>query len=125
MKKLPLAFFAALAFSGAALAEDFVFLAKDSVDLARLLPPPPAAESEAQKRDLEAVLQVQRTRTPQLAKRATADNELSIFRIMEPLGPNVTGERLPVTAAFFKKVHADARNIINASKDAWNRPRPF
>src|SRR5207302_10325938 len=65
----------------------FVYLSQDKVDLAKLLPPPPDAQSLAQKRDLAAVLEIQQKRTPEQTKRAIADNELSIFRFQDVLGP--------------------------------------
>jgi len=111
--------------SGAALADGFVYLSQDKVDLAKLLPPPPDPQSLAQKRDLAAVLEIQQKRTPEQTKRAIADNELSIFRFQDVLGPGFTAERLPLTVEFFKRMHGDARLLINATKDVWNRPRPY
>jgi len=110
--------------SGACFAEGLVFLSPNRVDLLKFLAPPPAPQSEAQKRDLAAVLDVQKNRTPELIARALADSELSIFRYDDVLGPNFTPDRLPITVNFFKKMHADARVILNATKEAWNRPRP-
>ena len=89
------------------------------------MPPPPAPGSAAQKRDLALVLEAQRQRTPELVKRAIADSEFNIFCIMEPLDPGLTADRLPLTVKFFKRVHGDVRNLINATKDTWQRPRPF
>ncbi len=100
-------------------------MSHDEVSLAKLLPPPPAPDSAAQKRDLAAVLEAQKQRTPELVERAIADNELSIFRIMQAVDPGLTSDRLPVTVRFFKRVHGDVRNLINATKDTWQRPRPF
>ena len=119
--------FLALVFlaSSVALADGFIYLSPDKVALEKLLPPPPDAASAAQQRDLAAVLEVQERRTPDQIKRAIADDELSIFRFQDVLGPAFTAERLPVTVQFFKRVHIDARLVINASKDAWHRPRPF
>lgn len=126
MRKLRIAAFGALVLaSGWALADEFAFLSHEQINLAKLLPPPPAADSEAQQRDLARVLEAQRARTPELVKRAVADNELSIFRILQVLGPEATAERLPLTVRFFKRVHGDVRNLINATKDTWQRPRPF
>ena len=71
------------------------------------------------------MLEIQEKRTPEQTKRAIADNELSIFRFQDALGPGFTAELLPVTVEFFKRMHGDARLVINASKDAWNRPRPY
>src|SRR4051812_46885752 len=126
MRRLLLAGFSALALaSAAAFADEFVFLSYDRISLAKLLPPPPTPSSAAQKRDLALVLEVQKQRTPELVKRAIADNELSIFRIMEALDPGLTSERVPLTVQFFKRVHGDVRSLINATKDTWQRPRPF
>ena len=119
--------FLALVFlaSNAALAEGFIYLSPEKVALEKLLPPPPEPASVAQQRDMATVLEVQEKRTPEQVKRALADNELSIFRFQDVLGPVFSAEHLPVTVQFFKRVHTDARLIINASKDAWHRPRPF
>ena len=126
MRRLLLAGFSVLALaSAAAFADEFVFLSHDRISLAKLLPPPPAPDSAAQQRDLALVLAVQKQRKPELVKRAIADNELSIFRIMEALDPGLTSERVPLTVQFFKRVHSDVRNLINATKDTWRRPRPF
>jgi len=117
MRRLLLAGFSALALaSAAAFADEFVFLSHDSVSLAKLLPPPPAPDSVAQKRDLALVLEVQRQRTPELVKRALADNELSIFRITEALDPGLTSERLPLTVQFlaeFEGARAELRRALN------------
>ena len=126
MRRFILAFCVLALFAGnSGFAEGLIYLSRDKVDLLKLLAPPPDPQSEAQKRDLAAVLEVQRTRTPALIARAEADNVLSIFRYNDVLGPNFTADRLPVTAAFFTRMHADARTVLNATKEAWNRPRPF
>src|SRR5882672_453855 len=118
MRKLLVAVLGAVVLaSGGALADEFAFLSHEKVNLAKLLPPPPPPNSEAQKRDLAAVLELQRARTPEQITRALADNELSIFRVMEVLGPAATAGRLPVTVQFFKRVHTDVRHLINATKD--------
>ena len=127
MRRLLLAgLFSAVALaSAAAFADEFVYLSRGEVSLEKLLPPPPAADSAAQKRDLALVLEAQRQRTPELVKRAIADSELDIFRIVEALDPGLTADRLPLTVQFFKRVHGDVRNLINATKDTWQRPRPY
>jgi acid phosphatase (class A) len=116
---------ALLALCAPALAADFNYLSKDKVDLTVLLAPPPELNSDAQRRDLSAVLDAQRTRTPEQIERAIADNELSIFRFADVLGPDFTSDRLPVTVEFFKRLQSDSRSIILATKDAWDRKRPF
>jgi acid phosphatase (class A) len=120
--------FAALAFlfvTGTAFAESLFFLSSEKVELLKLLPPPPDPKSEAQRRDMAAVLEMQRIRTPEMIKRAEADNVLSIFRYDDVLGPDFRPDKLPVSVEFFKRTNGDARVILNATKEAWNRPRPF
>jgi acid phosphatase (class A) len=41
------------------------------------------------------------------------------------LGPNFTAARVPKTAAFFDRVSQNVRTLFLATKDVWNRPRPF
>ncbi len=110
---------------GSGFANDLIFLSRDKVKLLKLIAPTPDSQSEAQARDLAAVLEAQKNRTPELVARAEADNVLSIFRYGDVLGPNFTADRLPVSVDFFKRMHADARTILNATKEAWNRPRPY
>src|ERR1044071_8111559 len=109
----------ALFAGGSGFAEGLIYLSRDKVDLLKLLAPPPDPQSEAQKRDLAAVLEVQKNRTPELVARAEADNVLSIFRYSDVLGPNFSPDRLPVSVEFFKRMHADARTILNATKETW------
>jgi acid phosphatase (class A) len=112
--------------TGPAGAADVVYISIQQVNLAKLLAPPPAAQSELQRLDLDAVLELQRGRTPSQAERAVADNDLSIFRIAgEVLGPNFTAARVPKTTTFFGRLNEDARSLLLATKDVWDRPRPF
>jgi len=102
------------------------YISLNQVNLAKLLAPPPTPQSNEQKLDLTAVLQTQKDSTASQRERAVADNELSVFRIAEDvLGPNFTPPRVPKTAAFFDRVWKDYRDIILATKDVWDRPRPY
>jgi acid phosphatase (class A) len=126
---MPLRFFAVLflLFAGDTPSHaDAFYISEQQVDLAKLLAPPPQAQSDRQKQDLVDVLDAQRLRTPEQSEHAVGDNNLSVFRIAgEVLGPNFVAERLPKTSAFFNHVMGDARTIFLATKDVWNRPRPF
>ena len=111
---------------GPVLAADTAYISVDQVDLAKLLAPPPMAQSEQQKLDLAAVLQAQGSRTPQQAKRAVADNDQTVFHIAgEVLGPDFTAARLPKLKMFFDRIHGNVRALFRATKGVWNRPRPF
>lgn len=100
------------------------FIAVDRIDFSALLPAPPAPDSLAAKVDLETVLQVQAWRTPEQvawAKRVERDN---VFYHADVLGAWFTAERLPVTAAFFRRLADDMRLLDGASKKPFLRPRP-
>jgi acid phosphatase (class A) len=90
----------------------------------KVLPPPPALDSEEQKKDMEGVLEMQRTRTPAMSERGVADNVLSIYRYDDVLGPDFKKDKLPVMNAFIDRAEHDARIILNATKDAYKRLRP-
>jgi acid phosphatase (class A) len=113
-------------FSGCAFAYDAAYVSTGQVNLARLLPPPPLPDSLQHKNDLQAVLRAQATRSQEDAARAVRDNSLSIFQFEDGiLGSGFTEARLPKFIAFHKRVIDDTRAIFLASKDIWNRPRPF
>src|ERR1700730_17146968 len=115
-----------LLLTGPTWAGDASYISLNQINHAKLLGPPPAAQSDKQKLDLMAVLQAQQGRTASQGERAVADNDLSIFRIAgELLGPNFTAARVPKTTAFFDRINQDVRTLFLATKDVWNRPRPF
>ncbi len=102
------------------------YISRDQVDLSKLLAPPPDMQSDQQRRDIVAVLEAQKLRTPEQVARAIADSDASPFEIAGGvLGPNFTAARLPKTTAFFNHVYSDEHALLRAMKDVWNRPRPF
>jgi len=114
----------ALLLTGPVLAET-TFASRAGVDLARVLPPPPAEESEAQKLDLQAVLDAQAGRSAEQATAAQKESDLTVFQFASVLGSGFSAEKLPKTAAFFGHVYEDSIDILGAAKDKWKRPRPF
>jgi acid phosphatase (class A) len=125
-KRLGALFIFLLVLTGPAWAYDASYVSLNQVNLAKLLAPPPTTQSNEQKLDLMAVLQTQKDSTASQRERAVADNDLSVFRIAgDVLGPNFTPARVPKTAAFFDRIWKDYRNIILATKDVWDRPRPY
>lgn len=115
---------------GAASAADnkygtFIFVRPGQLDLGKLLAPAPLPASDMQQRDLAAVLEAQKTRTPAQVERAVADNALSIYRFADVVSPDFSAERFPQLDAFFKRVFNDSRILVLSSKDVWDRPRPY
>jgi acid phosphatase (class A) len=101
------------------------YLKADMQEIIRLLGPPPAPGSAEQQRDIDAVLNAQKARTPQSTKRAEEDAKVDLFAFADVLGPKFAADSLPTTVAFFRKVNAERGRVVNVLKDCWERPRPF
>lgn len=103
------------------------YLTPVSLNLYRLLPPPPEAGSAQQRAELDELLRLQATRTPAQARRAQADATISIFRFADALGnpPGFNAKSLPRFAELFARLLRDENLFMNTAKDAFGRPRPF
>jgi acid phosphatase (class A) len=103
------------------------YLTRASVNLYRLLPPPPEAGSAQERAELDELLRIQAARTPAAAQRAADDATVSIFRFADALGnpPGFNPRQLPLTALLFERIARDESLFMNTAKDAFARPRPF
>jgi acid phosphatase (class A) len=103
------------------------YLTRTSVDLYRLLPPPPEAGSARERAELDELLHLQATRTPAEVRRAMDDATVSIFRFSDALGspPQFNPQQLPRTTELFARIGTDESLFMNPAKDAFGRPRPF
>jgi acid phosphatase (class A) len=101
------------------------YVTSAQVDAMKLLPPPPALQSEEQKRDLDELLAIQKTRTPAQEQRALADATSGTFGFADVLGAKFTAAAVPKLALLMDKVRGDGAAVENAGKDNWKRPRPF
>ena len=99
--------------------------AAPDIDLTLYLAPPPKDDSDQTKAEINELMDLQKTRTPEMVAEAQADQEEVVFRFADVLGENFTADKLPLTAAFFAKVHKAEGDNVDPSKDIWNRPRPF
>lgn len=104
---------------------NFIFVKPGQLELGKLLAPLPDPNSETQQRDLAAVLEAQKTRSPAQVERAVADNALSIYRFADVVAPDFSAARYPQLDAFFKRMFNDSRILVLSSKDVWDRPRPY
>ena len=113
--------------AGAALAlSDKPYLMESDADFANLLPPPPADGSSADKRDLQALLELQKGLTGERLAKIHADTEQTVYRVAgEVLGPSFTKERVPLAGEFFTKVNKDSAVGVRAIKQKYKRLRPF
>jgi acid phosphatase (class A) len=105
---------------------DKPYLAETDADFATLLPPPPADGSPADKRDMQMLLDLQKTLTPERLERIQTDTEQSVYRVAgEVLGPGFTKDTFPLAGAFFDKVNKDSAVGVRAIKQKYKRLRPF
>jgi acid phosphatase (class A) len=96
-------------------ARDTYYVAPSQVSLSKIIQSPPAADSQAQKDDLKAVLDAQK-----------ADNIVTLFAfVSDVLGPNFNKEKLVVATPFFERVFADQIEACLEVKEHFNRKRPF
>jgi acid phosphatase (class A) len=102
------------------------FVVPAELDLTRLLPPPPEADSAETKAELSAVRRIQEASSAERRKVAEEDTIETVFAVVRnDLGPTFTADRLPVASAFFKRLLADEGAVVDPAKAAWARPRPF
>ena len=101
------------------------YIAPAEVALDKVLAPPPAANTQAYKDDLQVVLDLQRSRSAAEVKDAQADAELSPFRFADVLGPQFNAEKVPFTVQFLRQALTDVGLSSGAAKAHFNRPRPY
>ncbi|HEY0947567.1 MAG TPA: phosphatase PAP2 family protein [Opitutaceae bacterium] len=102
------------------------YIAPDAIDVAKLLPPPPADGSPAGLADLETVRQLQADRTPEQAACATRVADQTVFTFAAPvLGAWFAEEHLPRTAALFKVITDEGYAVTLQTKHLWTRDRPY
>ena len=101
------------------------FVNLKALDLATLLPPPPAVDSAQTKAELAEIHGFEKSRTVDREKIAQDDQTETVFEVVRgDLGPDFTEAKLPVTAAFFAKLLADEDLVVDPAKTVWARPRP-
>jgi acid phosphatase (class A) len=96
------------------------------MNLAALVPDPPAVGSEVQKAELAELHRIEAARTPEQAKRAKEDEDNeSIFAYKTVFGPGFNPEALPLIAALGDHVKNEQSVAGGALKLVFKRPRPY
>jgi len=128
MRKLALAplVFLCLAASPALALSGKPYITATDVDFATLLPPPPTESSPAGKRDLQAIIDLQKNMTPERMANIHRDLDQSVFTVAGPvLGAKFGKESFPMAGAFFDKVVKDAGVGVGPIKQKYKKLRPF
>ena len=113
-----------LALVASARAEKFYFLCKNAIDPARLLPAPPAANSDEGRAELDFLLAMQAKRTPELIARCQAEVNLDMSLFQGVMGPWFTAKNLPKLESLLRKAGEDGEHFVNVAKRHFNRQRP-
>jgi acid phosphatase (class A) len=121
----PLAVLLSLALPATAGTLHSTYIDPAAMALQRVLSPPPEANSEAAKADMQAVEAAVRTRTPDDERRITANLPCALDRFGGVLGPAFTAAAMPITAALIERVFQDGELAVLAAKTAIARPRPY
>ena len=101
------------------------YLASGQASPVALLPPPPQPGTTEQDADLEAVRSVYHAASEADKNAAYAEKDFTVFNFAPAVGAFFTATNLPLTAAFFVKVHEDADTLTGVGKNYFKRPRPF
>ena len=105
---------------------DKPYITATDVDFPGLLPPPPTEESAAGKRDLQAILDLQKNMTPERMAAIQRDLDQSVYTVAgSVLGPKFTKENFPMAGEFFAKVVKDAGVGVGPIKQKYKKLRPF
>jgi acid phosphatase (class A) len=115
----------AAAVSSAARAADTYYISPSEIDLLQILEPPPTPDSPAGKTDLQGVLAAVDSRTEASIKQAQDDDQRTVFRFTDVMGPNFRTENLPLTTQLFQHVYQDGNAATLAAKNFFKRTRPF
>lgn len=102
------------------------YLLGSQANMLNLLPPPPATDSQAQRDDLQAVLEAQRdARANGTIQHAIADVDLSCGSIADALGDPAALVRDPEVLSFLTEAAREAASLTGTPKNHWKRTRPF
>jgi len=102
------------------------YLLASQANMLALLPPPPAADSQAQRDDLEAVLEAQHAAHANgTIQHAIADVDLNCASIADALGDPDAVVRDPQVLSFLNEAAREGAALTGAAKNYWKRTRPF
>ncbi len=100
------------------------YIEVSALDLSTILPPPPAAGSPESKSEIETLIELQSTATPEDFARARKDEKRDPSAFTNVLGSWFTEENLPVTFQLLNNAEKESQSISEKIKRLWKRPRP-
>jgi acid phosphatase (class A) len=103
-----------------------IFVNPEQLNMAAILPAPPADDSPRGRAELAEVHRLQDTRTEAMIAHAQADDaEEDMFVFKDVLGEKFTAANLPATALLSAHLHSDEGIIVNPAKTFFAKMRPY
>jgi len=99
------------------------FVTADQFDFKALLGDPPADGSREHKEEVDRMLDLQASRTPEEEHRCREEEEVTAFAFSTVLGEEFNPKNLPTTAKVMAEASADSKGVANAAKLIWRRVR--
>ena len=99
-------------------------IAPDQFNYKEILGDPPADDSEEHRQEVQRMLQLQDSRTPEDVRRAKAEEVVTVFAFSDVLGSSFNPDDLPYTTALMGDVYRQAKAVSDAAKKQWKRTRP-
>jgi acid phosphatase (class A) len=104
---------------------NLLWLEPGKVDIARIVGLPPAMNSPEQKRELDEVLQISQSRTPEREKAAIADQYQTLARFLEGAGIPFAGNEHREVRLLFREAQVELSLVLLSVRRMTNRTRPF
>jgi acid phosphatase (class A) len=101
------------------------FIKTAAVDFKAILSPPPAQDSDQTKQEIEQILKLQDSRTPEEVARAKSEANYNVWLFSTPLGSWFKADDLPVTGKFLNEILRETGGVTTAAKNFYGRKRPF
>ncbi|HEV2970977.1 MAG TPA: phosphatase PAP2 family protein [Pirellulales bacterium] len=100
------------------------YLRPAAIDPLKLLPGPPSAHSAEAREELDLMLMIQEKRTPAEVDRCASEVKLKVEAFKSVMGPWFTSKNLPRLAKLFAALEKDSKQLSDAVKAHYRRPRP-
>jgi acid phosphatase (class A) len=109
-------------------ASEAAWIAEPDLSILALLPPPPCDECQETKAELAELLDLQRSRTPELARHAQGDYERTLSRFLDDptIGARVRQLRGCARCdTFFERLQQSVEAVIKIAREKFHRTRPY
>jgi acid phosphatase (class A) len=106
--------------------DSHVYVRPGDFDFSTLLGGPPPDDSPQHRAEVATMLYLQNRRTAEEVTRCRDEAaHVNVWLFANVLGDDFNKTTHPLTAALFDEIHANAKSVVDAAKERWDRPRPY